>query len=122
MPDPTIGPPVHPQLRALLTEEGPTYDEVKAQQTPANETRYVFDAAKDIVHMDVTHHTMCRWTTRGQERMTLPNARPRESHFEGRLMHDAACKAWLSTFIDHWLSPPAQAVGAQRRVSKVSTR
>jgi hypothetical protein len=39
-----------------LTEEGPTYDEVKAQQTPANETRYVFDAAKDIVHMGVTHH------------------------------------------------------------------
>jgi GMP synthase (glutamine-hydrolysing) len=73
-------------------------------------------------HMDVTHATMCRWTTRGHERMTLPNARPRESHFEGRLMHDAACKAWLNAFIDHWLSPPAQAVGVQRRVSKVSTR
>ncbi len=78
-------------------------------------------------HMDVTHATMCRWTTRGHERMTLPNAKPRESHFEGRLMHDAACKAWLNEFIDHWLSPPARAARAsggsvQRRVSKVSTR
>src|ERR1044072_4499501 len=58
-------------------------------------------------HMDVPHATMCRWTTRGHERMTLPNAKPRESHFEGRLMHDHACKAWLGEFIDHWLKPPA---------------
>ena len=53
--------------------------------------------------MDVTHATMCRWTTRGHERMALPNAKPRESHFEGRLMHDPACRAWLSEFVDHWL-------------------
>ena len=60
-------------------------------------------------HMDVTHATMCRWTTRGHERMTLPNAKPRESHFEGRLMHDPACRAWLSEFIDHWLKAPEPA-------------
>ena len=60
-------------------------------------------------HMDVTHATMCRWTTRGHERMTLPNAKPRESHFEGRLMHDPACRAWLSEFIDHWLKPTTAA-------------
>ena len=76
-------------------------------------------------HVDVTHATMCRWTTRGHERMLMPNAKPRDSHFEGRLMHDAACNAWLSDFIDHWLAPPAtaeQPVGvngrrAQRRIS-----
>ena len=85
-------------------------------------------------HMDVTHATMCRWTTRGHERMTLPNAKPRDAHFEGRLMHDAACKAWLAEFIDHWLRPQtapqsaplgvarANVESAQRRVSKVSTR
>ena len=81
-------------------------------------------------HMDVTHATMCRWTTRGHERMSLPNAKPREAHFEGRLMHDPACRAWLNAFVDHWLKAPAQpeagrAGGAmpQRRVtSKVSTR
>jgi GMP synthase (glutamine-hydrolysing) len=82
-------------------------------------------------HADVTHATMCRWTTRGHERMSAPNAKPREAHFEGRLMHDPACKAWLGDFIDHWLSPPAKVVplkpertglDTQRRVSKVSTR
>jgi hypothetical protein len=55
---------------------------------------------------------MCRWTTRGHERMTLPNAKPRESHFEGRLMHDPACRAWLSEFVDHWLKPPTPAEAA----------
>ena len=23
-------------------------------------------------------------------------------------MHDPACRAWLSEFIDHWLKPPTQ--------------
>jgi GMP synthase (glutamine-hydrolysing) len=79
-------------------------------------------------HMDVTHATMCRWTTRGHERMQLPNAKPRDAHFEGRLLHDAACRAWLSKFIDRWLEPePAAAkprVNGQRRaeVSRLSTR
>jgi GMP synthase (glutamine-hydrolysing) len=95
-------------------------------------------------HMDVTHATMCRWTTRGHERMTLPNAKPRETHFEGRLMHDPACRAWLSEFIDHWLKgaakgsakvhkmaepkisapKPARANGGghRRAVSRLSTR
>ncbi len=54
-------------------------------------------------HMDVTHAMMCRWTTRGHDRMQMPNAKPRDAHFEGRLLHDAACRAWLSDFIDHWL-------------------
>jgi GMP synthase (glutamine-hydrolysing) len=78
-------------------------------------------------HMDVTHAMMCRWTTRGHERMTLPNAQQRHQHFEGRILHDTACKAWLSDFMDHWLNPrtPAapQAV-SQRRPSgsRVSTR
>jgi GMP synthase (glutamine-hydrolysing) len=81
-------------------------------------------------HMDVTHATMCRWTTRGHERMTLPNAKPRDSHFEGRLLHDAACRAWLAEFIGHWLKPAnAEPVAmpsderAQRRAgSRVSSR
>src|SRR5580765_4602496 len=73
--------------------------------------------------MDVTHATMCRWTTRGHERMTLPNAKPRELHFEGRLMHDPACRAWLSEFIDHWLKPPTPAETAsikKKAIAKVA--
>jgi GMP synthase (glutamine-hydrolysing) len=79
-------------------------------------------------HMDVTHATMCRWTTRGHERMSLPNAKPREAHFADRLLHDPACRAWLSEFIDQWLKPceaPKPAIGShkppQRRASKLST-
>ncbi|MBM3527838.1 MAG: glutamine amidotransferase [Alphaproteobacteria bacterium] len=81
-------------------------------------------------HMDVTHATMCRWTTRGHERMSLPNAKPRDAHFEGRLLHDAACRAWLSSFIDGWLAPRVpsavvrlDAARDQRRaeVSRLST-
>jgi GMP synthase (glutamine-hydrolysing) len=76
-------------------------------------------------HVDVTHATMCRWTTRGHERMSLPNAKPRQAHFEDRLLHDSACKAWLAAFIDRWLETgagSANGAAAQRRVSKVSTR
>jgi len=60
---------------------------------------------------------MCRWTTRGHERMMLPNAKPRESHFEGRLMHDPACRAWLSEFIDHWLKAPELAKAANGKAA-----
>jgi GMP synthase (glutamine-hydrolysing) len=58
-------------------------------------------------HPDVTHAMMCRWTTRGDERMGLPNARPRATHFEDRAVYDLAARAWLATFIDHWLGQTA---------------
>lgn len=79
-------------------------------------------------HMDVTHAMMCRWTTRGHDRMQMPNAQPRDAHFEGRLLHDAGCRTWLSSFIDHWLKPAKRTPAArggrapQRRGSSVSTR
>jgi hypothetical protein len=37
MPEPTLTPAIHPQLRSLLPEDGPTLDEVKARQRPENE-------------------------------------------------------------------------------------
>ena len=82
-------------------------------------------------HMDVTHATMCRWTTRGHERMTLPNAKPRESHFEGRLMHDAGLPG-LARRVHRPLAEARRAAAGGRdqrrnrrlsaRASKVSTR
>ena len=54
-------------------------------------------------HMDVTHAMMCRWTVRGHARMELPGAKQRAAHFEDRFVHDVACRAWLASFIDHWL-------------------
>jgi GMP synthase (glutamine-hydrolysing) len=40
--------------------------------------------------------------------MELPGAQPRAAHFEGRLLHDAACRAWLDAFLDRWLAPADQ--------------
>jgi GMP synthase (glutamine-hydrolysing) len=54
-------------------------------------------------HPDVTHATICLWTTRGHDRTLLPNARPRSAHFADRAVHDPAARAWLEAFLDHWL-------------------
>ena len=60
-------------------------------------------------HPDVTHATMCRWTTRGHERMAMPNAKPRAEHFADRAVYDSAGQAWLAAFLNHWLGRPATA-------------
>jgi len=54
-------------------------------------------------HSELTHHMMCRWTTRGAARLELPNAQPREQHFEGRFVHDPKTRAWLDKFLDLWI-------------------
>jgi GMP synthase (glutamine-hydrolysing) len=53
-------------------------------------------------HPEVTHQMMCRWTTRGVERLALPGARPRADHFEGRMLYDGNVRAWLEAFLDLW--------------------
>jgi GMP synthase (glutamine-hydrolysing) len=108
--------------RSVMLAEGDSF--------PVQAFSYAGTAYALQFHMDVTHATMCRWTTRGHERMSLPNAKPREAHFEGRLMHDAACQAWLDEFIDRWLNPVPQPAAARANarsrqrlgVSRVSTR
>jgi GMP synthase (glutamine-hydrolysing) len=54
-------------------------------------------------HPDVTHATICRWTTRGHERLTWPNAKPRAAHFADRAVYDPAGRAWLVAFLNRWL-------------------
>jgi GMP synthase (glutamine-hydrolysing) len=54
-------------------------------------------------HPEVTHAMMCRWTTRGHERMTLPGAKPRAAHFQDRPVYDSAIRDWLGRFLDRWL-------------------
>jgi GMP synthase (glutamine-hydrolysing) len=54
-------------------------------------------------HPDVTHATICRWTTRGHDRTLLPGAKPRAAHFTDRAVHDPAGRAWLTAFLNHWL-------------------
>ena len=77
-------------------------------------------------HMDVTHATMCRGWSSGHARMEMPNARPRAEHFEGRLLHDTACRMWLAEFMEHWLHAhaerPAQTARAERTGSRRQRR
>lgn len=53
-------------------------------------------------HPELTHHMMCRWTTRGHERLALPGARPRREHFDGRAVHDVKTRKWLDDFLALW--------------------
>jgi GMP synthase (glutamine-hydrolysing) len=55
-------------------------------------------------HPDVTHATICRWTTSGHARTLLPGAKPRAAHFADRAVHDPAGRAWLAAFLNHWLA------------------
>jgi GMP synthase (glutamine-hydrolysing) len=34
----------------------------------------------------------------------MPGAHPRHQHFAGRACHDVSERAWLSHFLDGWLS------------------
>jgi GMP synthase (glutamine-hydrolysing) len=53
-------------------------------------------------HAEVTHAMMCRWTTRGHERLAMPGAKPRHEHFVDRPVYDLAIRTWLSDFLDRW--------------------
>jgi GMP synthase (glutamine-hydrolysing) len=54
-------------------------------------------------HAEVTHAMMCRWTTRGHERLALPGAKPRADHFVDRPVYDLAIRTWLFDFLDRWI-------------------
>ena len=78
----------------------------KATRFPVQAFRYGGSAYALQFHPDVTHAMMCRWTTRGHERMALPNAKPRGTHFADRAVYDPAGRAWLAAFLNHWLAEP----------------
>jgi GMP synthase (glutamine-hydrolysing) len=82
-------------LGAHLLAEGDSF--------PVQAFRYDGAAFALQFHPDVTHAMMCRWTTRGHERMLLPNAKPRPAHFADRAVYDPAGRAWLAAFLNHWL-------------------
>jgi GMP synthase (glutamine-hydrolysing) len=54
-------------------------------------------------HPDVTHLMMHKWTTRGHERMAMPGARPRHTHFADRAVYDFSARAWLGAFLERWI-------------------
>jgi GMP synthase (glutamine-hydrolysing) len=66
-------------------------------------------------HAEVTHAMMCRWTTRGHDRLAMPGAKPRIEHFQDRPVYDPAIRTWLSDFLDRWFErEPEEAAGATR--------
>jgi GMP synthase (glutamine-hydrolysing) len=67
--------------------------------------RYGANAYGIQFHAEVTHAMMCQWTTRGDDRLSLPGARPRAAHFADRPVYDLAIRNWLFDFLDHWLLP-----------------
>ncbi|MGB7288217.1 MAG: glutamine amidotransferase [Salaquimonas sp.] len=56
-------------------------------------------------HAELTFAMVYRWTVKAEHRFALHGAQHRRDHIEGRLMYDAAVRAWLSRFLDHWIGP-----------------
>ena len=54
-------------------------------------------------HPEVTLEMMELWTTKAADRLTLPGARSRDEHFDGRIKHDPAVESWLDAFLDLWI-------------------
>jgi len=64
-------------------------------------------------HPELTLAMVHRWTTIGHERLALPGALPRPTHFADRLLYDEAVRVWLEHFLDDWIGradgkPPGQ--------------
>ena len=69
-------------------------------------------------HPEVTYSMMCRWTTLAAEKMTAPNACPRDRHFQDWYAHDGNVARWLSAFLRQWVAGghlmPAMGMPAMR--------
>ena len=71
-------------------------------------------------HPEVTYQMMCRWTTRGAERLARPGAQPRERHLGGWFENDGAVAAWIAAFLPVWLDGMAAGEDASGRVPLLS--
>jgi GMP synthase (glutamine-hydrolysing) len=46
---------------------------------------------------------MHRWTTTGHDRLAMPGAKPRHTHFADRAVYDYSARAWLNVFLERWI-------------------
>lgn len=76
---------------------------------PVQAMRYGKSAFGIQFHPELTSLMMNAWLVMARHRLVEPGAQPDAHHREGRMRHDAALRAWLSRFLDHWL--PAGAAG-----------
>ncbi len=51
-------------------------------------------------HGELTLAMMHRWVVRGAHRFDLPGAQTGRAHLDGRLLHDAALRLWMGSFLD----------------------
>ena len=70
---------------------------------PNQAYRYGSKAVGLQFHPEVTYHMMCRWTIRGDERLTRPGAQPRPRQLGGWYQHDGRVAAWLDAFLPAWM-------------------
>ena len=54
-------------------------------------------------HPEVTYAMICRWTTRGAERLERPGAQPQSEHLDGWRRYDRPVALWLETMLPAWL-------------------
>lgn len=68
-------------------------------------------------HPEVTPRIVDRWTGRGAERLSRPEAQPREVQLDGIERHGPGIVTWLEEFLPRWLSGPAAALSVSRKVA-----
>jgi GMP synthase (glutamine-hydrolysing) len=51
----------------------------------------------------VTHAMIHKWTTHGHDRMAMPGAKPRHTHFDDRAVYDYSARTWLKVFLERWI-------------------
>ncbi len=74
-----------------------------------NQAMQVGDKAYGIqFHPELTFAMVYRWTVKAEHRFCLNGAQPRASHIAGRLLHDAAVRLWLASFLDQWVGPASR--------------
>ncbi len=91
---------------ATLLAEG---DDFEAQAF-----RYGRNAYGLQFHPEVTYQMICRWTTVAAAKMTEPNARPRDRHFQDWYAHDGTVARWLDAFLRQWIAGGRRAMPAMR--------
>ncbi|MDO6964885.1 glutamine amidotransferase [Rhizobium alvei] len=86
---------------ARLLARGDTYEN--------QAIRYGDNAWGIQFHGELTRAMMHRWVVRGAHRFELPNAQTGDRHLEGRMLHDAPLRNWMSEMLDLVFRRPASA-------------
>ncbi len=68
-------------------------------------------------HPEATPRIVDRWTRLGAERLSRPEAQPREVQLDGIERHGPGIVSWLEDFLPRWLSGPAAALSDARKVA-----